>query len=152
MNDLRVRAAAPGGHDAVPASRRTGAEGTGISDDRDGAERLVARDQEALIRPLGGTARPDGRIRRRAQRGPTGGAATRTGRRSPPGPGGVPLAAPGERSVRPGGPRGDAVVPGRDELAEHPGRAAGYAPEPRWSRRVEPPADTAGARNPPPDH
>ncbi len=49
MNELRTRPAVPDGLDAVPAFWRTAAEGTSVSDDRAGVERLVARDARALI-------------------------------------------------------------------------------------------------------
>ncbi|MDX6361914.1 MAG: hypothetical protein QOC85_917, partial [Streptomyces sp.] len=49
MTDLRIRAATPGDLDSVLAFWKTAAEGTSISDDRDGVARLVARDPEALI-------------------------------------------------------------------------------------------------------
>ncbi len=48
MTDLRVRAAGRD-LDAVLAFWKTAAEGTSISDDREGVERLVARDPEALV-------------------------------------------------------------------------------------------------------
>ncbi len=49
MTELRIRAAGPEDLDSVLAFWKTAAEGTSISDDRDGVERLVARDPEALI-------------------------------------------------------------------------------------------------------
>ena len=49
MTELRIRAAGPEDLDTVLAFWKTAAEGTSISDDRDGVERLVARDPEALI-------------------------------------------------------------------------------------------------------
>ncbi|MGW1606530.1 GNAT family N-acetyltransferase, partial [Streptomyces eurythermus] len=49
MTDLRIRAAVPADLDSVLAFWRTAAEGTSISDDRAGVERLVARDPEALL-------------------------------------------------------------------------------------------------------
>ncbi len=49
MTELRMRAAAPEDLSAVLAFWKTAAEGTSISDDRDGVQRLVARDPEALI-------------------------------------------------------------------------------------------------------
>lgn len=41
MTDLRIRTATPDDLDTVPAFWKTAAEGTSISDDRDGVERLV---------------------------------------------------------------------------------------------------------------
>src|SRR5690606_18486753 len=49
MNELRTRAATAADVDAVLAFWKVAAEGTSISDDRTGVERLVARDPEALI-------------------------------------------------------------------------------------------------------
>lgn len=49
MSDLRIRAATPDDLDTVLAFWKTAAEGTSISDDRSGVERLVARDPQALI-------------------------------------------------------------------------------------------------------
>lgn len=49
MTDLRMRHALTDDLDAVLAFWKTAAEGTSISDDRDGVERLAARDPEALI-------------------------------------------------------------------------------------------------------
>ncbi|MGW6776290.1 GNAT family N-acetyltransferase, partial [Streptomyces sp. NPDC055037] len=49
MNDFRIRAATPADLDAVLAFWKDAAEGTSITDDRDGVERLVARDPESLI-------------------------------------------------------------------------------------------------------
>lgn len=49
MSELRIRAAGPEDLDAVLAFWKTAAEGTSISDDRAGVERLVARDPDALI-------------------------------------------------------------------------------------------------------
>lgn len=49
MTDLRIRAAGPDDLYTVLAFWKTAAEGTSISDDRNGVERLVGRDPEALI-------------------------------------------------------------------------------------------------------
>ncbi|MFH8484278.1 GNAT family N-acetyltransferase [Streptomyces longisporoflavus] len=47
------------------------------------------------------------------------------------------LAAAEERFLGLGGRRGDAMVLDRNERAQHAWRAAGYAPQPQWSRWVK---------------
>ncbi|GAA1043019.1 GNAT family N-acetyltransferase [Streptomyces murinus] len=138
MNELSVRPALPDDLDAVLAFWRTAAEGTSISDDRAGVERLLERDPRALILAerggeLVGTviAGFDGwrchlyRLavapERRRQ-----GIATAL------------LAAAEERFVRLGGRRADAMVLVRNERARYAWSAAGYAPEERWRRWVKP--------------
>ncbi|CAL2060176.1 GNAT family N-acetyltransferase [Streptomyces murinus] len=138
MNELSVRPAASDDLDAVLAFWRTAAEGTSISDDRAGVERLLERDPRALILAerggeLVGTviAGFDGwrchlyRLavapERRRQ-----GIATAL------------LAAAEERFVRLGGRRADAMVLVRNERARYAWSAAGYAPEERWRRWVKP--------------
>lgn len=49
MTDLRIRVARPEDLDAVLAFWKVAAEGTSISDDLSGTERLVARDPGALL-------------------------------------------------------------------------------------------------------
>ncbi|MCT9088522.1 GNAT family N-acetyltransferase [Streptomyces sp. ASQP_92] len=138
MNESRIRAARPEDLDAVLAFWKTAAEGTSISDDRAGVERLVARDPEALLLAEDGDAlvgtviagfdgwrchlyrlavHPDHRRR---------------------GIGGALLAAAEDRFVALGGRRADAMVLVRNETAQHAWRAAGYGPQEQWRRWVKP--------------
>jgi ribosomal protein S18 acetylase RimI-like enzyme len=138
---LRIRAATPDDLDAVLAFWKVAAEGTSISDDRDGVERLIARDPEALI-----LAEQNGELAGTVIAGFDGWRchlyrlAVHPERRRL-GIGSALLAAAEERFVRLGGRRGDAMVLQRNETAHHAWRAAGYAPEERWRRWVKPLAD-----------
>ncbi|MFD5847481.1 GNAT family N-acetyltransferase [Streptomyces chartreusis] len=141
MTDLRIRAATADDLDAVLAFWKTAAEGTSISDDRDGVERLVARDPEALI-----LADLDGELVGTVIAGFDGWRchlyrlAVHPGRRRR-GIGAALLEAAEERFVRLGGRRGDAMVLKRNEIAHHAWRAAGYTPEEHWRRWVKPLTD-----------
>ncbi|MEU7411058.1 GNAT family N-acetyltransferase [Streptomyces sp. NPDC042638] len=141
MTDLRVRAAVPDDLDAVLAFWRTAAEGTSISDDRAGVERLVARDPEALILAESGSelvgtviAGFDGwrcHLYRLAV----------DPRRRRQGIGSALVAAAEERFARLGGRRADAMVLVRNETAHHAWRSAGYGPQEQWRRWVKPLTD-----------
>ncbi|MDC0771953.1 GNAT family N-acetyltransferase [Streptomyces sp. HD] len=137
MTDLRIRAATADDLDTVLAFWKTAAEGTSISDDRDGVERLVARDPESLI-----LAELDGELVGTVIAGFDGWRchlyrlAVHPERRRR-GIGSALLTAAEERFVRLGGRRGDAMVLVRNETGQHAWRAAGYAPEEQWRRWVK---------------
>ncbi|KIZ16783.1 GNAT family N-acetyltransferase [Streptomyces natalensis] len=137
MSDLHIRAAAPADLDAVLAFWTVAAEGISISDDSDGVARLLARDPESLL-----LAELDGELAGTVIAGFDGWRchlyrlAVHPGHRRQ-GIGGALLAAAEERFVALGGRRGDAMVLDRNDLAQHAWRAAGYAPEPQWSRWVK---------------
>ncbi|WP_416972880.1 GNAT family N-acetyltransferase [Streptomyces sp. 4F14] len=138
MPDLHIRAASPEDLDTVLAFWKTAAEGTSISDDRAGVERLVARDPEALI-----LAESGGELVGTVIAGFDGWRchlyrlAVDPARRRE-GIGSALLAAAEERFVTLGGRRGDAMVLTRNETAHHAWAAAGYSPEEKWRRWVKP--------------
>ncbi|MFJ4923076.1 GNAT family N-acetyltransferase [Streptomyces sp. NPDC088725] len=138
MDDLRIRAASPADLDAVLAFWKTAAEGTSISDDRAGVERLVDHDPGALI-----LAESDSGLTGTVIAGFDGWrchlyrlAVHPDHRRQ--GVGRALLAAAEERFVRLGGRRADAMILNRNEQAHHAWHAAGYAPQQQWSRWVRP--------------
>ncbi|MFG2783755.1 GNAT family N-acetyltransferase [Streptomyces prunicolor] len=137
MSDLHIRSAALSDIDAVLAFWREAAEGTSISDDRDGVARLITRDPDALI-----LAERDGRLVGSVIAGFDGWrchlyrlAVHPAHRRQ--GIGSALLTAAEERFVALGGRRGDAMVLERNETGQHAWRAAGYAPEEHWRRWVK---------------
>ncbi|MFE0727082.1 GNAT family N-acetyltransferase [Streptomyces antibioticus] len=141
MSDLRIRAATPDDLDTVLAFWKCAAEGTSISDDRAGVERLVARDPGALL-----LAELDGEPAGTVIAGFDGWRchlyrlAVHPERRRR-GIGSALLAAAEERFVGLGGRRGDAMVLTRNETAHHAWHAAGYTPEERWRRWTKPLTD-----------
>jgi len=137
MSDLHIRSAALTDIDAVLAFWRESAEGTSISDDRDGVARLIERDPDALI-----LAEREGRLVGSVIAGFDGWrchlyrlAVHPEQRRR--GIGSALLTAAEERFVALGGRRGDAMVLERNETGQHAWRAAGYAPEEQWRRWVK---------------
>lgn len=138
MNDLRIRAAAPADLDTVLAFWKEAAEGTSISDDRDGVARLLDRDPESLL-----LAERDGELAGTVIAGFDGWRchlyrlAVHPGHRRR-GVATALLAAAEERFTALGGRRGDAMVLNENGLAHHAWSTAGYARQPQWSRWVKP--------------
>ncbi|MFF4480512.1 GNAT family N-acetyltransferase [Streptomyces sp. NPDC001520] len=138
MNDLRIRAAAPADLDTVLAFWKEAAEGTSISDDRDGVARLLDRDPESLL-----LAERDGELAGTVIAGFDGWRchlyrlAVHPGHRRQ-GVATALLAAAEQRFTALGGRRGDAMVLDENGLAHRAWGAAGYERQPQWSRWVKP--------------
>ncbi|MGY4995742.1 GNAT family N-acetyltransferase [Streptomyces sp. 900105245] len=138
MTEPRVRPAGPDDLDAVLAFWKTAAEGTSISDDRAGVERLVERDPDALL-----LAESGGQLVGTVIAGFDGWRchlyrlAVHPERRRR-GIGAALLAAAEERFTRLGGRRADAMVLVRNESGQQAWRAAGYGPQEQWRRWVKP--------------
>ncbi|WP_369198310.1 GNAT family N-acetyltransferase [Streptomyces djakartensis] len=143
MDDLRIRAATPDDLDSVLAFWKVAAEGTSISDDRDGVERLLARDPGALL-----LAETGGDTAGTVIAGFDGWRchlyrlAVHPGHRRR-GVARALLAAAEERFTALGGRRADAMVLTGNESAHRAWEAAGYAAEERWRRWVKPLTDAA---------
>ncbi|WP_371604298.1 GNAT family N-acetyltransferase [Streptomyces sp. NBC_01220] len=138
MSDLHIRCAGLDDIDGVLRFWPEAAEGTSISDDRDGVSRLVVRDPEALL-----LAERDGRLVGTVIAGFDGWrchvyrlAVHPAFRRQ--GIGTALLEAADARFTALGGRRADAMVLEANERAQHAWAAAGYHREDHWRRWVKP--------------
>lgn len=138
MSDLHIGPAAATDLPAVLEFWKAAAEGTSISDDLVGVERLHERDPDALL-----LARRDGELVGTVIAGFDGWrchlyrlAVHPAHRRR--GIGSALLAAAEERFEALGGRRGDAMVLDRNASAHRAWAAAGYRPEQQWTRWVKP--------------
>ncbi|MET9322778.1 GNAT family N-acetyltransferase [Streptomyces sp. NPDC003038] len=138
MSDLDIGPASTADLSAVLDFWKTAAEGTSISDDLAGVERLHDRDPYALL-----LARRDGVLVGTVIAGFDGWRchlyrlAVHPGHRRQ-GIGAALLAAAEDRFRALGGRRGDAMVLDRNEQAHRAWGAAGYRPEDHWTRWVKP--------------
>ena len=137
MDDLSIRAATGADLDRVLVFWKDAAEGTSISDDENGVAALLARDPGALLLAERGSALAgtvitgfDGwrchlyRLAVHPQQRRRGVATAL-------------LEAAEQRFAALGGRRADAMVLDRNTSARGAWSAAGYAPEPQWSRWVK---------------
>lgn len=137
MNDLAIRAATSADVERVLAFWKDAAEGTSVSDDRDGVSALITRDPEALL-----LAECRGRLAGTVIAGFDGWrchlyrlAVHPEHRRQ-----GVATALLGAAEARfaaLAGRRADAMVLDLNASAQGAWKAAGYAPEAQWSRWVK---------------
>ncbi|WP_030711499.1 GNAT family N-acetyltransferase [Streptomyces sp. NRRL F-2580] len=138
MSDLQIGPASAADLGAVLDFWQAAAEGTSISDDLAGVERLHERDPQALL-----LARRDGELVGTVIAGFDGWRchlyrlAVHPGHRRQ-GIGTALLAAAEERFVALGGRRADAMVLVRNERAHLAWEAAGYGPQDQWKRWVKP--------------
>ncbi|MEU6236638.1 GNAT family N-acetyltransferase [Kitasatospora sp. NPDC047058] len=144
IQDFVLRTATPDEIPAVLALWARAAKGTSITDDADGVAALLARDPECLIvaAPTG-SERDGGEIVGTVIAGWDGWrchlyrlAVDPAHRRR--GLGAALLAAAEARFTALGGRRADAMVLNDNGLGQRTWQAAGYGPEPQWSRWVKP--------------
>ncbi|WP_405707254.1 GNAT family N-acetyltransferase [Streptomyces xanthophaeus] len=138
MSDLHIGPATAADLSSVLGFWKNAAEGTSISDDLAGMERLHERDPRALL-----LARRDGELVGTVIAGFDGWRchlyrlAVHPGHRRQ-GIGTALLAAAEERFAALGGRRADAMVLDRNAQAHGAWDAAGYGPEDHWTRWVKP--------------
>ncbi|MFD6229740.1 GNAT family N-acetyltransferase [Streptomyces sp. NPDC060232] len=137
MGDLHIGPASADDLSAVLDFWKTAAEGTSISDDLAGVERLHERDPRALL-----LARCDGELVGTVIAGFDGWRCHLYRLAVHPGHrrraiGTALLAAAEERFAALGGRRADAMVLDRNERAHPAWEAAGYGPQEQWTRWVK---------------